>query len=182
MAAVLRLQRRGPGKTDRLADLLTRYGSAIEADLQRIYGLELGPLWTDRRRHRRLLNLIEQLPAEAGFHEAVAHDPDVIDAIATGRVTLADEDTDSGPRLTEWTAERAALADIADRISILTIAVLAAGGVKKLPKFTPAARPHTPAADAAARARHLAVLRNADELFRMFAPHAFTDEPATAGP
>jgi hypothetical protein len=170
---------RGAGKTRRLADLISRYGEAIERDLQRIYGVDLGEYWRDLRRHRKLANLVDGLPGDSAFAEAMANDPAAAAAVADGRIRVRPEPT--GPRLTEWSAERAALADICDRLTVLTIAVLASGGAKQLPKFKPTPRPSTAMDEALRSQKWRAAQQEADEIARLFVPHEFADEPAPTG-
>lgn len=45
-----------------------------------------------------------------------------------------------GPRVSEWTSERAALAEISDKLSSLIAATIAAAGAKP-PRLEPSARP-----------------------------------------
>jgi len=50
-----------------LAALLTEHGEAIEADLQRWYGVELGDRYRGRLTDRRLLVLIRHLPRDSAL-------------------------------------------------------------------------------------------------------------------
>lgn len=96
----------------------------------------------------------------------MSNDEDLAADLAEGRISLAPAAT--GPRVSEWSPIRAALAEISDRLSMLTIAVLAAGGAKVLPKFTPAPRPVTSMTHAAAAARKTAEARQFDEIVALF--------------
>lgn len=93
------------------------------------------------RRWRRLLNLIDHLPGHSAYAEALAADELLAEAI------LAQPDSPGrfrGPRVSEWTPERAALADIADKLSVLIATTIAAAGSKP-PKVVPSPRPQVAA-------------------------------------
>lgn len=78
----------------------------------------------------------------------------------------------TGPRLSEWSPERAALADIADLLRLLFIAVLAAGGAKSLPEFKPGPRPDTAMSRAAREAERTRDERLFREYVALLTPHA----------
>lgn len=137
----------------RLVYLLGRYGEAIEMDLwerQR----DLAEMWRSRR-WRLLLSVIDHLPRASHYVEALADDEDL------ARRT-ADTEPEAKPRarMSEWTAEREALADISDRLTDVIRAIVASTG-NKPPNIPRSVRPVT-AADRIRRehskARHLSLV------------------------
>jgi len=113
-----------------------RYGSSIEADLHREYGIDLVDFFRGRYSWRKLLNLIQQLPSWALTTEAMANDDELAD--------MASEkpSSDVGPRVSEYTPEVARLDMILDRVSeLIAVSVQVAGG--KAPRTRPARRPET---------------------------------------
>lgn len=137
-------------------------------------------MWRDRRRHRKALNLIDHLPGHSAYVEALSNDPETAAAVAEGHIPIDEDAEPEGPRLSEWSPERAALADVIDRLGVLIGAVIASSGSKP-PKFTPTPRPDTAMAHAFRVARRRRVRQDADAIARLFAPHAFTDDPADGG-
>lgn len=169
-----------PGKSARLADLISRYGGAIERDLLRVYGLDLGTEWAALRRHRRLLNLIENLGSDSAFVEAMTNDPNVVEGIMSGRIKVAEPDAESepGPRVSEWSPEMSLLAEIADRLgTLITIGMMANGGARQLPKIPPSPRPITAVTRAANERKAQEKRENALEIIRIFTP----DDPLVQG-
>jgi hypothetical protein len=127
-----------------------------------VYGLDLADVWCSGR-HRKLLNLIDHLPGHSEFIEAYANDPEVAKEVASGMRKLPDP---SGPRLTDFTPEVAALVDIKDELRGLNHTLLAVNG-NKPPKFAPAPRPTTLFAEAMPAGRKKSAERNAREIFAL---------------
>jgi hypothetical protein len=95
-------------------------------------------LW-GRRRWRYLLNLIDHLPRQSFFVEALMGD----DEVAAG-VEDADVPAAVGERLSEWGPEREGLAQLLDAVRALHYTVRAALGANDQPP-TPVGRPQTAA-------------------------------------
>ena len=107
--------RRGePGGRASLHELLNEHGEAIEADLQRTYGVDLRDVGTPDLTWRRLRVLIQHLPADSALSRSVHGDA------------------------VEWGASEHLLANIFDAISAL---VWQGGNPKKNPKPKPIPRP-----------------------------------------
>ena len=96
--------RAGPYR--RLRDLLDHYGAAVERDLFD-RGWDLSDL-VQGRRWRLLLNVIDGLPRDSAFGEALALDEEIA-AAASGKA-------DARPSVREWTPEVELLAAIHDRL------------------------------------------------------------------
>ncbi|KAB2344883.1 hypothetical protein [Actinomadura rudentiformis] len=107
--------------------------------------MDLLDLWRDRISVRKVLNLIDHLPSTSHFVAAIADDPDLPPPPEEGRR--------SGPRLTEWTPEVRALADLIDRIGALIRVQVAQNSRGRPPEITPYPRPDTAARRAERRAR-----------------------------
>jgi hypothetical protein len=83
-----------------------------------------------------LLNLIDHLPRNSAYIEAVADDDELAER-------LADEQQEStGPRMSDWSPEREALADVVDMLGSVIQAVIAAAGVRP-PTVSRSERPQT---------------------------------------
>lgn len=121
-------------------------------------------------RHRRLLNLIENLPGDSAFVEAMANDLAVAEGIRNGTIKLAKADDKKGPRLSEWTPTMSLLAEMNDRLSTLITVTMGAAGAKNLPKIPPSPRPTSEVDRAAKAARERAKRENAMEIIRLFQP------------
>jgi hypothetical protein len=152
-----------PGGSRRLAGLIERYGEAIEADLAFRGGWDLGELWR-RRRWRFLLNLIEHLPRDSAFAEAVASD----DELAQSRVEQGDLPGAAGPSIADYTPVVEAIAALYDRVGQLIVVTAAAAGAKKPPNPKPYPRPVT-ALDRARRRASRAVI---SDIVAKATPHA----------
>jgi hypothetical protein len=101
--------------------------------------------------------------------EACAQDEELAARVAAGDVTVP---ASSGPRVSEWSSERAALADACDLLRLIFIAVLASGGAKTLPEFKPAPRPETKLATAVREAERTRESRRFLEFVSLLTPHA----------
>lgn len=109
--------------------------------------MDLGDLFR-RRRWRTLLNLIDGLPPNSHFVDALANDEEAMSALIDAPETAARE------RMAEWSPEVQKLAVVIDRLGELIQATVAAGGGKPS-KFKPQPRPMT-ALDAARQKRVMA--------------------------
>jgi hypothetical protein len=87
-----------------------------------------------------LLNLIDQLPRNSRYIEALADDED----LATQVLASKEPPEPAGPRLSEWSPELAALTAIQDRLGEVIAAVIAAAGGRP-PRLRPSPRPKTAA-------------------------------------
>lgn len=92
-------------------------------------------LWR-RRQWRLLANLIEKLPRNSHFAEAVLADEEYAEALLKQGLPKPAE------RISEWSPEREALAQIVDALHVLTqVSIAAGGGTPAL--VHPAPRPKT---------------------------------------
>lgn len=87
-----------------------------------------------------MLNLIDHLPGHSAYAEALAADEELAEVV----LAHPHPDRATGPRVSEWTPERAALAEVSDKLSALIAATVAAAGAKP-PKVTPSPRPRVAA-------------------------------------
>lgn len=115
---------------------MDKYGDEIEADLQHHYRVDLLDFFRGRRSWRQLLNFIQKLPSSSLTTEAMADDDELAALMADRPVT------NTGPRLSEYTAEVARLDIILDRLSELISVTLQLNG-GKAPRLRPAKRPET---------------------------------------
>ena len=149
------------GGSQRLAHFLSRYGSAIEADLA-FRGWDLAQLWKARR-WRFLLNLIDHLPRGTAFAEAVAED----DELAAQHGFDGGDKRRAAPPVSEFTPDVELLAALYDRIGVLIGWVAAGAGAKKPPKAQPWPRPVT----AIERARSRRARADFEDIVAKAAPH-----------
>lgn len=82
-------------------------------------------LWR-RRRWRYLLNLIDHLPRDSAYMEAIAND----EQLAEQLVRNLPEQAPAGPRLSDWSPEVEALYALVDRVVELIHVTAAASGAK----------------------------------------------------
>jgi hypothetical protein len=114
---------------------MDRYGHWLERDLLRVYGVDLGAEWRARR-WRRLLNLIDGLPSNSQYMQALLNDDEYCEALVTTDAPSA------GPALADWSPEVDQLARVTDLLQQLIRAFISANGGKG-GKFRPAPRPET---------------------------------------
>lgn len=108
-------------------------------------GLDLLDFFRGRHSWRKLSEIIRQLPSSSRTTEAMANDDDLADSI--GEQAAA---SNTGPRLSEYTAEVARLDVLVDRVSeLIGVVIQVAGG--KAPRVRPAKRPETAFSRAAKR-------------------------------
>lgn len=84
--------------------------------------------------------MVDHLPAHSAYAEALAGDEELAELI----IAHPAPPSAAGPRVSEWSPERAALAEISDKLSTLTAAVIAAAGAKP-PRLSPSPRPQVAA-------------------------------------
>lgn len=149
------------GGSRRLADLLTRYGGAIERDL-----FDRGWLLSDlfgRRQFRLLLNVIDGLPSNSAFGEAVANDDE---AVERHLELVGDQSAPGGPKLSEFGPSEELLAALYDRLGEVIQAVIGSQGGKP-PNFHPWPRP----ALAVDRVRRRRAENESRDLLAKLVPH-----------
>lgn len=117
----------------RLAYLIDHHRSALTHDLLVTAGLDLGTEWRERR-WLRLLDVIDRLPSHSHYSAAVANDEEharlIADAMAAAK-SRGEEQEDTGPALTAWTPEVAALTRLIDEVKNLRYTTLAVHAGKK---------------------------------------------------
>lgn len=98
-------------------------------------------MWQNRQ-WRRLLNLIDHLPRNSHYSEALAADTDLAQTLLDAE--MRGEIAEPEPRvlISEWSPEREAAADIVDWLKLVYAATAVSGG-GKAPKFEPSLRPVT---------------------------------------
>lgn len=92
------------------------------------------------RRWLDLLNLIDWLPRNSAFIEALSEDDEVAEEVL--RQPENKRARGAGPRISEWSPELERLTDLVDRMGEVMIAVIASQG-GKAPKIRPYPRPRT---------------------------------------
>lgn len=117
--------------------MVTRYGEEIEADLHREYTLDLLEFFRGRYSWRKLRALLQKLPSTALTWAALVDDDLVVEGM-----DLDKEPPDTGPSLSEYSAEAQRLDTVTDLLQqLITVTVDAAGG--KSGRVRPAKRPET---------------------------------------
>lgn len=126
----------------------------MEADFAHFYPNEdVGVLWRSRR-WRRLLNLIDKLPRNTHYHQAVLADPEHLAMLDRVRAK-GDPGPAPLPPLATWSAEVDKLADVIDAIKHLEDTQIrlktskADQGKIKAPNWTPRPGRETPVEDIA---------------------------------
>ncbi len=122
--------------------MIRRYGKAIEYDLiMSPARLDLATEWR-RRRWRRLLNIIDNLPRESRYFEARVNDERVIEAILTAEGHTAAVDAAPTRRMADWSAQVELLTLIVNRLGEVAQGIAVLGGAKP-GKVPPAPQPTT---------------------------------------
>jgi hypothetical protein len=140
----------------RLAYLVDHYRAAISHDLQVYSHTDLGELWRARR-WTLLLDIVDRLPAHSWYAASVSMDEEharmMAESIAA-RQASGEEAESSGPSLTTWTPEVAALTNVLDAVRGVQHAIVAVNSEKgKMPEPPkPSPRPTTPLERALKRA------------------------------
>jgi hypothetical protein len=139
----------------RLAYLIDNYRPAISHDLATRTHYDLGVLWRERR-WTLLLDIIDRLPAHSWTASSLTMDEDHAKMMAesiTAQRSSGEEVKPSGPALTTWTPEVAALTNVLDAVRNVQYAVVAVNAGKKAPEPPkPSPRPITPLERALKRA------------------------------
>jgi hypothetical protein len=160
----------------RLAYVVNRYRDALENDLHIHARANLTELWRSRQ-WRFLLNLIDHLPRNCYYSEAVANDPEHARMIfeALSKQEPNDEAGPAGPPLHTWSAEVAAIVDLTDavrRVEYAVIAVAAGSGGGRGPKPPePLPRPSSQVDMERKRADHRARQARHESLAMRVLPH-----------
>lgn len=167
----------------RLAYLVDHHRGALTHDLL-AYGLDLGEEWRARR-WGRLLSVIDRLPGHSHYNAAVATDEEharlMAESIAA-RKAAGEETEDTGPSLTTWTPEVAALTRVVDELKNVRYAVIASQVGKKAgdpPK--PEKRPVTAIQAAIKRAEHARRKAAHESLVARVLPQKAAVKPQSAG-
>ncbi len=136
--------------------MVDRYGAAIEADLHRVYTLDLLDFFRGKFSWRKLKSLLNFLPAGSMVAEAIANDTELAEQLLEAEKKRREKSPDTGPRVSEYSPEVQRLDNITDAIAYLTATVInVVGGKARQPR--PAKRPETAftrARQAATMARH----------------------------
>lgn len=97
-------------------------------------------MWRQRQ-WRDLLVLIDWLPRNSAYMEAISLDEEVAEEMLS-QPTDDKKRSYNGPRMSEWSVELEKLTDVVDRLGELMQAVVASAGGKP-PKIKPQPRPRT---------------------------------------
>jgi hypothetical protein len=107
--------------------VIGKYRAEIEYDLRaQLPGTDLGELWRSRR-WRLLLNLIDHLPRNSYYAQAVANDEEHARMLLE---SMQGEKSDHSPALSTWTQEAAILADLVDAVNALQHTLIAVNSTK----------------------------------------------------
>lgn len=139
---------------------MSRYGAAIEYDLA-CRGIDLGTEWRARR-WRKLLNIIDHLPRNSSYVEAMAMDEE----LALEVLRRPEKKTPPRRRMSEWSAEVELLSTAVDRLSELIQAIAAGHGAKPT-RLNPQPRPET----AHERVKHRERVRKHNSIVARVLPH-----------
>ena len=116
--------------------MLVRFGPALRADLQQVYGVDMAQLASDRR-WVHLLALIDGLPANSRYVQAMYDDDE-------WRKMIEDSQDDDSPipppPLSTWSPEVNMLAQVVDSLAVVTQAIVVSNGGKSK-KIKPVPRP-----------------------------------------
>ena len=108
------------------------------------YGVDLSE-WTEAGRWRATLELIDQLPWNSRFREAMLNDPDYADAIAEQQLAQDESEkrTDDGPRISEYGPVEQRLTTLIELNKNLLMWVQKQAGVKSPKRIPPEPAPKT---------------------------------------
>lgn len=140
----------------RLVFYLERYFEPIEADFQD-RSLNLGQLVRNGK-YRRMLSLIDRLPQDSRFAEAVANDEEHVAMILEAQKDQPQETR--GPALSSWSTTNDQLAALVDSVNTL-IAITVKANQGNPGKVKPSPRPTTKFAEIAEKqavSRHRATV------------------------
>lgn len=150
---------------------MDRFGDAIEYDLA-VRQVDLVTEW-GKRRFRYLLNLINHLPRNSAYVQALTDDDEWAEQV----LASAQSNRPAHPRMQDWSPELELLTSLYDRVGeLVRVSVAATGSRPK--RLQPAPRPVTALDRARARRRKAQHQR----LVTTMLPHRATDgreTPAT---
>lgn len=123
--------------TRRLASIMDKYASKLEADFPRHYpGIGPADLWRARK-WRCLLNLIDHLPQNTHYHHALMNDPEYAKAVAEWKAANPDSGEPKSPPWSVWSPEYEGSQSIIDELRLLRATVVNVNGGKAgEPKLT----------------------------------------------
>lgn len=117
--------------------MIRRYHPEVRADLMQVYGVDLA-VWLRARRHRSLLELIEQLPSACRLNEAKQDDPEYAELIARVRAENEDDEGPSwSPAVRDYDLTALLLREIRESIMAVYVAIVRSNGgkTKKIPEL-----------------------------------------------
>jgi hypothetical protein len=120
-----------------------------------------------------LLNLIDHLPQNSHYYNAMMHDPKHAEAVGEWLAANPGSENDkSGPGWQTWSPEVASLADIKDELQMLRMTLIGVNGGKP-GKFVPASRPDSMIAEAKEKAVLARKMRVHNMLRAKMLPHKY---------
>jgi len=170
-------------QAQRLAYLVDHYHDEIQVDFRVIYREDIDALWRARR-WTYALNLIDHLPVDCWYTEAVSNDEEHAKMVAEAMAERRggdDDDKPKGPPLRHWNQQASMMAELIDAVREVNhtnqqIAGGKPGDFKSYKRPTTAIdRAQREATNTVRKARH-------DALAKRLLPHkATTEDPATIG-
>lgn len=155
----------------RLMYLVDHYRSEIEFDLAYHLRQDLTTLFRARK-WRHLLNLIDHLPRNSWYIEAVSNDEEHAEMVAKAMAERKDnEDEAYHPPIRYWSQESALLADVLDAVRNLGYVTRAANGDKAAQPPPPSPRPTSLLERAMGEARLRAKKAKHEALVARVLPH-----------
>lgn len=167
-----------PRSARRLCYVMSRHGTAIEADFARWYpGTSAAALWRDRE-WGRLMTLVDHLPANTHYHAALSQDEEharmLVEAETQSKKDGTWREPSKHPSMTSWSPEVAAITAVTDAVNHLAYVFgKANGGSGNPPKPLP--RPTSVMEKVRLRTRAAAHAI----LVRRMLPHQFEDDDQT---
>lgn len=158
----------------RLAYVVDHYIDTLTYDLQAYLRVDLGSLWRARQ-WNTLLAYIDRLPGWSNYYAAVANDPEHAEMVAQAMLEGEEREDSSqtGPPLTSWTPEVAALTRLIDTVKALHYIIPASQGDKKVQPPPPEPRPVTALDTARKRASYEARKAKHNALAARLLPHKY---------
>jgi hypothetical protein len=129
----------GLPEVSRFRWLMDRYGSAIEADLRRVYQVDVLDVFRDKLSIRTALNLIDRLPRASHLRHEMAQDEDLA-RLQMERADPAQQIAEAVP-FTEWTPETELLTYIGDVIAEQLAVLIAVNSDGQMKRAKPLPRP-----------------------------------------
>jgi hypothetical protein len=123
-----------------------------------------------------LLNLIDHLPQNSHYYNAMMHDPVHAEAVADWLAANPGNETEkSGPGWQTWSPEVATLSDIKDELQILRMTLIGVNGGKP-GKFVPTPRPDSLIAEAKEKAVYKRKMKVHHMLRAKMLPHKYNPD------